>query len=275
MTLASEHALTEPSHATSPAKRRWELSIVAPLIGLVLFFLAWQLVVIIFGVKEFELPRPTAIFRHIFSDLGFYERNARTTLWEATLGFLIALVLALTAATVMAHSRFIEQAALPLVVLAQVTPIIAYVPAVIIWVGYGLEPILVITSFVCFVPFVLNAVTGLRAVDPAALELMRSVKASKREEFFVLRVPHALPYLFSAARIAVGLALTGAVLGEFFAAGNGGLGYAIKVAQNHSLVLQLWGSTFVLGFLGAIAVLGLSGLERVVLRWHHSQLSDR
>ena len=275
MNKVTERVVDEPSRTSTAAKRRFDLSIVAPVLGLLLFFLAWQLIVIVFGVKEFELPRPTAIFRHILSDLGFYGRNARTTLWEAVLGFVLALVLALSAATVMAHSRFVEQAALPLVVLAQVTPIIAYAPAVVIWLGFGLKPILVITSLVCFVPFVVNAVTGLRAVDPAALELMRSVKASKREEFFVLRVPHALPYLFSAARIAVGLALIGAVLGEFFAGVNSGLGYAIKVAQNRSLVLQLWGSIYVLGFLGAIAVLGLSGLERVMLRWHHSQLSDR
>ena len=251
------------------------MSVVAPIAGVLAFLAVWQLVVIVFGIKEFELPRPTAVFGHIFGDLGFYARNARTTLWEASLGFVLALVLAMSAAIVMAHSRFLEHAALPLVVLVQVTPIIAYAPAVVIWLGFGLKPILLITTLVCFVPFLVNAVTGLRSVDPATLELMRSVRASRREVFFVLRVPHALPYLFSAARIAVGLALIGAVLGEFFAGVTGGLGYAVKVAQNHSLVLQLWGSIFVLGFLGALAVLALSGTERVLLRWHHSQLSGR
>jgi NitT/TauT family transport system permease protein len=252
---------------------RWVRSVLAPLVGVVTFLGLWQFLVWALDIQEYLLPAPSEIFRHIFSDVSFYVDNARTTLWEASLGFLIALVLALAAATVMAHNRFIEQASLPLVVLIQVTPIIAYAPAIVIWLGFGLKPILVITSLVCFVPFLVNAVTGFRSVDPATHELMRSVSASRREVFFRLRVPHALPYLFSAARIAVGLALIGAVLGEFFAGVTSGLGYAVKVAQARSLILQLWGSIYVLGFLGAVAVLLVSGLERVVLRWHSSQTS--
>ena len=178
---------------------------------------------------------------------------------------------ALIGATIMAHNRFIEQAVLPVAVLIQVTPIIAYAPAVVIWLGFGLKPILLITSLVCFVPFLFNAVTGFRSVEPAAHELLRSVNASRREVFLRLRVPSALPYLFSAARIAVGLALIGAVLGEFFAGVSSGLGYAVKVAQNRNLALQLWGSIYVLAFLGAVAITFISLAERVALRWHSSQ----
>jgi len=122
------------------------------------------------------------------------------------------------------------------------------------------------------VPFVVNSVTGFRSIDPDAAELMRSVHASRREVFFRLRVPHSLPYLFSAARIAVGLALIGAVLGEYFAGVTSGLGYSVKVAQARSLVDQLWGSIYVLAFLGGVAVLLIAGLERAVLRWHSSQI---
>ncbi|MEP6661880.1 MAG: ABC transporter permease subunit, partial [Acidimicrobiales bacterium] len=150
-------------------------------------------------------------------------------------------------------------------------PIIAYAPAVVIWLHFGIKPILFITSLVCFVPFLFNAVTGFRSIEPAAHELLRSVNASKREIFFRLRVPSALPYLFSAARIAVGLALIGAVLGEFFAGVSSGLGVAVKVAQNRNLALQLWGSIYVLAFLGAVAITFISLAERVVLRWHSSQ----
>jgi len=250
--------------------RIWR-SVLPPVIGVLLFLGIWQGAVWLFDIPEFELPAPVSIIDHIMSDPSYYWDNARTTMWEAFLGFSLALVLALIGATVMAHSRFVEQAALPLVVLIQVTPIIAYAPAVVIWLGFGLKPILVITSLVCFVPFLVNAVTGFRSIDPATRELMRSVGASDREVFVRLRVPHALPYLFSAARIAVGLALIGAVLGEFFAGVTSGLGYSVKLAQSRNLVLQLWGSIFVLGFIGALAVLAISGLERVVLRWHSSQ----
>ena len=246
-------------------------SIIAPMVGIVGFLALWQLLVWVFNIKQFELPAPSSIVRHLWSDPSFYFDNARSTLWEASLGFFLGLVSALIGATIMAHNRFVEQAVLPLAVLIQVTPIIAYAPAVVIWLGFGLKPILLITSLVCFVPFLFNAVTGFRSIEPAAHELLRSVNASRREVFLRLRVPCALPYLFSAARIAVGLALIGAVLGEFFAGVSGGLGWAVKVAQNRNLSLQLWGSVFVLAFLGAVAIALISVAERVALRWHSSQ----
>jgi NitT/TauT family transport system permease protein len=173
----------------------------------------------------------------------------------------------------MAHSPFIERASLPLAVLIQVTPIIAYAPAIVIWFGFGLKSILVITSLVCFVPFLVNSVAGLRSVDPNLLELARSVDARRRVIFWRLRVPSSLPFLFSAARIAVGLALIGAVLGEFFAGSTEGLGYAIKTAQARPIQLidQLWGSIFVLGLMGGVATLLIGAIERVVLHWHSSQ----
>jgi NitT/TauT family transport system permease protein len=271
-TVETELEVTDSLALAPPRRGRWMRSLLPPVVGVLTFFGLWQFLVWAFDIQEFVLPAPTEILKTIFQDFHFYVTNAKATLWEATLGFFVALAFAMVAATVMAHSRFIEQASLPMVVLIQVTPIIAYAPAVVIWLGFGLKPILVITSLVCFVPFLVNAVTGLRSVDPATYELMRSVSASRREVFFRLRLPHALPYLFSAARIAVGLALIGAVLGEFFAGVTSGLGYAVKVAQARSLTLQLWGSIFVLGFLGAVAVLLVSGLERLVLRWHSSQV---
>ena len=194
------------------------------------------------------------------------------TAWEAFLGFSVALVLAMIGGTLMAHSPFIERASLPIAVLIQVTPIIAYAPAIVIWFGLGFKSILVITSLVCFVPFLVNSVAGLRSVDPNLLELARSVDARKRVIFWRLRLPSSLPFLFSAARIAVGLALIGAVLGEFFGSSEG-LGYAIKTAQARPIQLidQLWGSIFVLGLMGAIATLLIGAIERSVLHWHSSQ----
>jgi len=245
-------------------------SIIAAAVGVGIFFGLWELAVWAFSIEPFKLPAPSDIVAHIADDPAFYIRNARSTIWEAFLGFDLALVVALAAATVMAHSRLVEQAVLPLAVLIQVTPIIAYAPAVVIWLGFGLPPIVFITSLVCFVPFLVNAVTGFRSIDPATHELLRSVDANRREVYFRLRVPHALPYLFSAARISVGLALIGAVLREFFAGVTAGLGYAIKVAQSRNLVYQLWGSIFVLAAIGATATLAISALERLVLRWHSS-----
>jgi len=247
------------------------LRFIAPALGIILFLTLWQVSILVFDIKPFELPRPTTILRHINSDKTFYWKNARTTLWEAFLGFTIAFGLAMIGATAMALSRFVERATIPLAVLIQVTPVVAYAPAVEIWFGFGLTSILVDTTLVCFVPFLINGVTGLRSVDPNLIELARSVHASRREVFVRLRLPSALPSLFSAARIAVGLALIGAVLGEFYSGATGGLGWAVSFAQAHNIALQLWGSVYVLALLGATATLLITGLERVVLHWHSSQ----
>lgn len=258
--------------STMDLRLRRPLLLAAPVIGVVAFFLIWQFGVKIFDVQKFVLPRPSDILSSINGDRSFYVRNARTTLWEAFLGFTIALLLALVVATVMAHSRFIERAVLPLAVLVQVTPIIAYAPAIVIWQGFGLRSILVMTSLVCFVPFLINGVVGLRSVDANLIELARSVHANRREVFLRLRLPSALPNLFAAARIAVGLALIGAVLGEFFGGSSSGLGYAVKVGQARpNLRMQLWGAIYVLAFLGAAATLLIGTIERVVLHWHTSQ----
>jgi NitT/TauT family transport system permease protein len=274
-THAAEVHAAAPAPAATPRRPsragRIARAVAPPIVGVGGFLLLWQLVVTVFDIPQFELPAPSSILRHLASDPSFYITNARVTLWEATLGFFLGLAGALVVATVMAHSRFVEQAVTPLVVLIQVTPLIAYAPALVIWLGFGLKPILVGTALVCFVPFLFNAVVGFRSIDPAAHELLRSVNASKWEVFVRLRVPHALPYLFSAARIAVGLALIGAVLTEFFAGVTSGLGYAVKKAQSFNLALQLWGSIFVLAFLGAAGTFLIGVLERVVLRWHSSQ----
>ena len=248
-------------------------NLVAPIVGLVAFFGLWGLAIRVFDIPAFELPSPSRILQALADDPGFYARNAWVTGREALLGFALALLLALVAGTVMTYSLFLERAVYPVAVLIQVTPIIAYAPAFVIWLGAGLKPILAITTLVCFVPFLFNAVTGLRSVDPATHELLRSVNANGREIFWRLRLPHALPYLFAAARIAVGLALIGAVLGEWFALVSEGLGVAIRKALNFNDVDQLWASILTLGFLGGAALLLLSAAERVALHWHPSQVT--
>jgi NitT/TauT family transport system permease protein len=262
-----DDSVTEGISAT-----RRGLRVAAPAIGLFGSLLIWQFGVGLLGIEKYVLPRPLEILDTIMHDKEFYLRQAQTTMWEALLGFVLAFIAAMVVATFMAHSRFLERAVLPLAVLVQVTPIIAYAPAIQIWQGYGFRSILVLTAIVCFVPFLINGASGLRSVDPALLELARSVNASKREVFFRLRLTSALPSLFSAARIAVGLALIGAVLGEFFLGSVTGLGYTIKVAQSRvPLHLRMWGAIYVLAVIGGVVTFLLTVAERLALHWHSSQ----
>lgn len=248
----------------------------APVAGIAGFLLLWQLAVALFDIERFVLPSPSTVFGELFDRPGFFFHHAWITLWWASLGFAVALVAALLIATLMVHSPFIDRSMQPLAVLIQVTPIIAYAPALAIWLRTlqdgGRRMMLVVTAVVCFVPFLVNAAAGLRSIDPATHELLRIVDASRREVFFKLRLPYALPYLFSAARIGVGLALVGAVLGDWFALRTSGLGAVLRESQRGvQLTPQMWAAVFLLAAIGGTAVLAVGALERLTLRWHSSQ----
>ena len=245
--------------------RKW-LVTVAPAVGVLGFLLLWQLLVRVFDIAE--LPAPWDVLRHLASDPGYYWTNGRRTAWNASLGFLLALLVGVVGGAIMAHSRFIEKAVQPLAVLVQVTPIIAYAPAIVTWLGFGPKSVVSLTSLVCVVPFLMNTAAGLRSVDPTLIELARSVDASTLEVLGRLRIPSALPNLFTAARISVGLALIGAVLGEFFAHVRTGLGRSVFQAVDLRLPLQLWASVFLLALMGSIATAAIGMLERTVLEWH-------
>ncbi|MEM7322948.1 MAG: ABC transporter permease [Actinomycetota bacterium] len=243
---------------------------VAPVTGLASLFVGWELYVRIAGLRPLTLPLPSDVLAHVIDNPGFYWRNGLVTGGEALAGFVLAFLAAMVMATGMAHSRFAERAGLPVVVLIQSTPVAVLVPVFLLWFGFSPWTKILTAALFAWIPFVANALTGLRAIDPDTHELLRSVDAGPWEIYWKLRVPHSLPYLFSAGRICIGLALVGAVVGEFFNSREG-LGNAARVAQSRLLVEQLWGSVFVLAFMGVVAVLIFGAVERRVLRWHSSQ----
>lgn len=265
------------SEPPRPARRPLHRSamVIAPAVGLILFFAIWEVYVRVANIRRLVLPTPSSTLRHLVDEPGFYWRNAQTTMKEAAIGFVIAFLAALVVATFMAHSRFVERATMPVIVLLQSTPVAVLAPVFLIWFGFNSWPKILVAAIFCFIPFVINAFTGLRAVDQNTFELMQSVSASRSEIFWKLRLPHSMPYLFSAARICVGLSLVGAVIGEMFGGSTGGLGNAARIAQTRLLVDQLWGSIFVLAFIGVTGNLLLAAIEARVLRWHSSQSLPR
>ncbi len=254
-----------------PQHLRRSAMTVAPIVGLVVVFGIWEFYVRVFDISRLTLPTPTSILVHLVDEPGFYWRHAQVTLYEAALGYGIALGASLVVATFMAHSRFVERASMPVIVLLQSTPVAVLAPVFLIWFGFTYWPKVLVASVFCYIPFTINQFTGLRSVDPNAYELLRSVSAGKVEIFAKLRFPQSLPYLFSAGRLCVGLALVGAVIGEMFGGSTEGLGNTARVGQTRLLIDQLWGSIFVLACIGVIANLLLAAVETRVLRWHSSQ----
>ena len=270
---AAEDAFVEapPDVPRRPVRRA--LLLAAPFAGLTTFFVGWEIYVHARNLRPLTLPLPSDVIRHVAENPGFYAQNGWVTVQEAFWGFVIAFFAALFVATWMAHSQFVERATTPVIVLMQSTPVAVLVPIFLLWFGFSPWPKILTAMLFAWVPFVANALIGLRSIDEETHELLRSVNASRWEIYWRLRFPHSLPYLFAAGRICVGLALVGAVVGEFFNSRDG-LGNAARVAQSRLLVDQLWGSVFVLAFIGVAFVLLLIAVEKRVLRWHSSQASD-
>ena len=186
--------------------RRLTRSIVPGIVAFLVLFGGWELGVRVTHIPATELVAPSSIFRELWRAPGFFASNAWITIQEAFWGFLVAFAVAIAAAVLVVHSKVMDRALTPIVVMLQVTPILALAPPLVVWLGFGPQPKIVMAALITFVPLFTNATVGFRAIDPATFEVMRSVNASKPEIFTRLRVPHSLPYLLAATRVCVGLA---------------------------------------------------------------------
>jgi NitT/TauT family transport system permease protein len=244
----------------------------APIVGLVLFFSAWEALVRIFDIRPFVLAKPSDIVRYMAKFPDDYFKAALTTMRHATFGFAIAVIVALGVGAAMAASRFIEYATQPILTLIAVTPFAAYIASVKIGLGsFSDRPVVFIVALVSLPAFAFATVDGMRGADPSSRELFASVDASRWEVLWHLRLPSALPSLFTAAKYNTGLALVVAYLAESGAGGLGKIG-ARAVAGNQGD--RLWAAILSMAILGTISLVLLDVLQRAVMGWHVSQRSQ-
>ena len=189
------------------------------------------------------------------------------------IGLSIALVLAIGAGAVMASSRFIEEAAQPVLVLILVTPWVAYITSVVLWLDGGDPSIIFMVSFTSFPVFTFGVVGGMKSADPAARELLASVDARPWEVLWRLRLPSALPSIFTTARFAMGLGLAAAYFSEGSALTTAGLGAIGRRAVSFNNAEVLWTTIVSAALLGIAGLTVISIAERYLLKWHASQRS--
>jgi NitT/TauT family transport system permease protein len=240
-----------------------------PLVAMAVLTVAWQLYA---DHNPFVIPKIQQIFGNLGDRPDFYFRNALTTLQEALVGAASGMGIAFILAIIMSYVRVVERAVLPLAVVLNVTPIIAVAPALVVAFGFGMTPKYIISSVLVFFPFLINALTGLRSVDPLALDLMDTLHASRSEILWKLRLPSSLPFLFAAARICMPLSVIGAVVAEFVAPGaSNGLGTLIVTASSLSDLKTIYASVVVLAIMGITLFLLVIFIQSRVLTWHSSQ----
>jgi NitT/TauT family transport system permease protein len=239
-----------------------------PLVALALLALAWQLYAL---HNPYVIPRIQQVLGSLVDRPHFYLTNALTTLQEALVGAACGMGVAFGLALLMSYVRVIERAVLPLAVILNVTPVIAVAPALVVAFGFGMTPKYVITSVLVFFPFLINALIGLRSVDSAALEVLKTVHASRSEILWKLRFPSSLPFLFAAARICLPLSVIGAVVAEFVAPGQSkGLGALIVTSASVSDLKTIYASVAVLAAMGIALFVVVIFVQSRVLTWHSS-----
>ncbi|MBA3866050.1 MAG: ABC transporter permease [Solirubrobacterales bacterium] len=251
--------------------KRWVL----PVLLVAITLGAWQIAAStgalaqLFNLESFLVPSPAEVASSLWDNRALLAENAWVTLREVLAGFGCGLLAGVGSAVALHLSETLRRATYPLLVASQAIPIVAIAPILIVLFGFGVWPKLVIVALVCFFPITVNTLDGLRAVDPDAIKLMRSLDGSRWQIFRRVEAPTALPYTFSGAKVAVAVAVIGAVFAEWAGSsvGTGGLGALIRVDNALLQTSRLFAEVFVLAVI-AIGLFGLLALaERRVVTW--------
>lgn len=242
------------------------------LVGGIALISFWETFVRVRHVRKFVLLPPSEILTTFLDTPGFYLRATAVTAWHLGIGLAISLVISLAVGAALAASRRLEHASQPLLVLILVTPWVAYINSVVLFVGRGNPSIVFLVSFVTVPAFVYAIVSGMRSAEPAARELFASVDATWWEVLWRLRLPSAAPSILTALRINLGLGLGAAYFaeGSFNRVGNG-LGEVGKRAAANNQGSLLWTTILCTALLGIVVQVAVVLLERWLLHWHASQ----
>lgn len=233
----------------------------------------WQVVAL---TNPYVIPTLDAVAVSLVADADMYWSNFLITLLEVVVGAASGILAGFLLAVVMAEFRIIERAVMPLVVIVMVTPIVAIAPALVVAFGFGMMPKFIVTALVVFFPMLVNSLAGLRDVDHRALDVFTTLHASRWEIFRDLRFPGCMPYVFAGLRIALPLAVVGAAVAEFVAAGQqAGLGSLVTTSAAQANLPVTWAAITLLCVLGVLLIVVLAMVRKRVLWWSEGEVSAR
>jgi NitT/TauT family transport system permease protein len=247
--------------------RRWAEYIVFP-VGLVTFLGLWSAIVKIGNYPPFILPSPGRVYdKFVITILdGTLWKHTQITLLEILAGLSLGLTVAIVIGYILAKSPFLERLLSPYIIASESIPIVALAPLLVIWFGFGGLSKVLICALIVFFPVLVNTIVGIRTVEQDLRDLMQSLQASKWQTFLMLEVPASLPVFFGGLKMAVTLAVIGAVVGEFVGADRG-LGALINIARGIMDTPLLFVALFTLVFI-AVTLYGLVVIvENRVLAW--------
>lgn len=244
-------------------------------IGIVVGALAiWETAVFLTQTPAYLVPAPSAVVSYVLGHWWSLWGAGLVTLAEALGGLLLGTVVGIVLAVLINFRQRLEQGIISLALLIKSTPIIAIAPILTVWLGFGPAPKVIVTALLTFFPVLINSLAGFRAADPAILDLLRSLDASKREVFVHVRWPGARPFLFAALRVVAPLAMIGAVVAEWMGASTG-LGRTMWLAYTNLNMPALFASVFVLTVLSTVVYQLVTLVERRSLFWQPKDKNRR
>jgi NitT/TauT family transport system permease protein len=271
MALAAGADAAEAEFRRARERDAWRRRLL-PALGIVVGIAAWELIVVGLKVPPFIAPAPLVVVETFIAKFGVLMSNLWPTVVEAVAGFLIGNLFAILLATVFVHHKTLSITFFPLIVLINSIPVVAKAPILVLMLGNGFAPKIVIAAVICFFPTLVNMVRGLESVNPQAMELMRVLSASKGEVFWKLRLYNSLPYLFSALRISASIAVIGAIVGEWIGSNYGIGALIIQSTYNFDSAL-LYATVFLGSAFSMLFFMSISLIERLVVRWQPPEVA--
>ncbi len=265
-------AASSPMRVDATPRRRvpgWAYPI-ASLVGIVLL---WELWVQLGRPPAYLVPAPSAVAQELVARWELLRDHTVVTLGAAVAGFLISILIGIPLATLIVASRPLERSIYPILVTSQAVPKVAIAPLILVWLGFGLTPKIVIAVLMAFFPIVIDTVAGLKGVPTQMIFLGRSMGLSPSRMFWRIRLPYALPHIFSGLKVAITLSVVGVVVGEFVGSASG-LGYLILLASGRVQTLVMYSALVWLVVIGIVLFAAVQLAERLFLPWHVSVRRD-
>jgi NitT/TauT family transport system permease protein len=244
-----------------------------PLLSVIAMVVLWEAACHAFAIPRYILPAPSAISLELWKQRWVLLGHSVPTLVVITLGFVMAIVIGLPLAILIVWSTPLKLTLYPILISSQTVPKVAIAPLLVLWLGYGIVPKVLVTFLVCFFPITIDAVVGLRSVPTETIFLARSMGAGGWKTFIKIKLPHALPNIFAGLKVAITLAVVGSIVAEFVGADRG-LGYLLMAATGNLDTTFLFADLVVLVVLGMGLYLVIEVLESAFIPWHVSKRSD-
>lgn len=235
-------------------------------IAVIGLFVVWEASVRFFGIREFLLPAPSAIWTTTLEVWPTVLNHTLATLVTVLLGFAASVAISLPLAMLIASSRAVSAAIYPLLVVTQSIPKVALAPILIVALGANELPRVIVTFLVAFFPLVVSSVAGLLATPPELIELGRACRAGRVQELLRIRLPFAVPFVFGGLKVAAALSVVGAVVAEFVGA-DAGLGYLIQTSMAFFRTPLAFSAVVILAIMGIVLFQAVALIERIFFPW--------